>query len=1031
MKFTKILLTILWGSLILAICGILLSCSRDKTQRDKAIEDDDSKNIPPPIISPPSMKGILKVYLTDAPSNKFQAINVTISRVDIVYISAGETLEKVITINNTTQTFNLLDLRNGVRATLGIIELPKGVVTQIRLIVTEVRAVDKNGIEYEVFVPSGKQTGIKLTGAFVVTPGSTVEVFIDFDGEKSIVYAPGKGYILNPVIKILNELELLTRCTTSVDSIICTVLYFVNKKPEELELSSGRVRLKISSLISIENIKNSLENIGVTLRTDINQDIDGLYLAEYNKNISPLSLLAALNGVEGIEFVAFPVILNDIEAEDILLKEVTFVDTFVTRFKKGIPDNSINELNLENGVEPLFSFPQYPHRGKISVLRKNSVFSNLEALLTANKYSVNELTVYAHPDFRIPVFPLLYIPPIPGPVVNDTYFPYQWNLFNIGQITHPDSPETGTPGADINILPAWRVVNTSNELLATVYNPTIAVIDTGVDFNHIEFSGKIVPGCSVRYSEKTCPDFIGPDRPDLGLTCGCPLTSAPANWHGTAVAGISSARGGNGSGIAGISWNSKIMPIHALNAVEFCIPWLDPGCLQNLCTRLATAFYWAIDPNGDGNTMDGADVINNSWHFDTHQIVCQLLLDAMEDANIVGRGGRGTIIVFAAGNDGNRADPFIDFPQEHLPERLLVVGASDFNDQRLVYSSIGSALDIMAPSGGYNGVESVPPFLWSTILNNQYAYNLPGTSFSAPHVAGSAGILLSLNPLLTGNSEFNTSEPYQIQNLLLNAVDTLPGDPDEIGRGRLNIGRAVDDLFTTDPSSLSYIPFPYSVNMGCSKLLSLPLNLTNTGDGTLLYYVITAFYGYVNGNFVNLNTYPGTTYPGTYFGHSNNYWTYGVIAPGLTQTLTVRIPRPVSIFEKFYNYPLYLWSSHFFTWTYVNGDELQFQWLPGCLLCLLLFGSSAPDICPWCFSCEDPEPISIDCESCFRNAYETGADAGLTPECHTCSEILVKIPPPLSDACSECLEKIKLAGEAALEASECKVCAEEIKNANN
>lgn len=151
--------------------------------------------------------GRFTVLLTDAPFpfDLVKEANVTIGRVDVV------TDAEVVTILEEERTFNLLDLRDGVTAVLAEEELPEGSIAQIRLIVTDAEVVldDASMTTFDLFIPSGAQTGLKIVlGAFVDAGAETI-VTLDFDVEDSFIVqgnpdtpAGIRGFLFKPVVRV-------------------------------------------------------------------------------------------------------------------------------------------------------------------------------------------------------------------------------------------------------------------------------------------------------------------------------------------------------------------------------------------------------------------------------------------------------------------------------------------------------------------------------------------------------------------------------------------------------------------------------------------------------------------------------------------------------------------------------------------------------------------------------------------------------------------------------------------------------------
>jgi hypothetical protein len=108
-----------------------------------------------------------------------------------------------ISISSQCQTVDLLTLQNGITEDIGISTLPAGSYGQIRLMLTDASIV-KGGVDQALVVPSGSESGVKIVGGFSVVEGQPTTVTIDFDAGNSIHFAPGRGFMLKPVIKIVD-----------------------------------------------------------------------------------------------------------------------------------------------------------------------------------------------------------------------------------------------------------------------------------------------------------------------------------------------------------------------------------------------------------------------------------------------------------------------------------------------------------------------------------------------------------------------------------------------------------------------------------------------------------------------------------------------------------------------------------------------------------------------------------------------------------------------------------------------------------
>lgn len=174
--------------------------------------------------------GTASVALVDSASEDYAAVYVTINDIQF-HIGGNEnspnswrSIKKSIEY---PVTVNLLELVNGVRLDLGLVELPAGHHTQIRLIIGDETEqgtinilsqahpyanyviIDKDlndaidPVLHELKVPSGNKTGFKIVGGYYISANQTTELFIDFDASRSVVQAGSSGqWHLKPTIKL-------------------------------------------------------------------------------------------------------------------------------------------------------------------------------------------------------------------------------------------------------------------------------------------------------------------------------------------------------------------------------------------------------------------------------------------------------------------------------------------------------------------------------------------------------------------------------------------------------------------------------------------------------------------------------------------------------------------------------------------------------------------------------------------------------------------------------------------------------------
>lgn len=266
---------------------------------------------------------------------------------------------------------------------------------------------------------------------------------------------------------------------------------------------------------------------------------------------------------------------------------------------------------------------------------------------------------------------------------NDPRYAGQWYLKKLG------------------IERAWRVA---------VGDPgtTIVVIDDGCDLQHPDLQAAMLGGLDA---------LDGDDDPSY-------TPDIAGNEHGTACAGIIAAVGDNRVGITGVC----------------------PTCTLR-CVRLFDRSHALIPVSADLRAFDfafdsGAAVVSNSWGFSEPQPVPNLVRKAIVELLDSGRGGKGALVVFAAGNENRE----IDNEEIAAIPGVLNVGAVNNYDEAAPFSNYGSSLSVTAPTGTLTTDISGPDGL----DKSDYTSLFGGTSSACPVVAGVAALLVSAVPDRTG-----------------------------------------------------------------------------------------------------------------------------------------------------------------------------------------------------------------------------------------------------------------------------------------
>jgi hypothetical protein len=307
---------------------------------------------------------------------------------------------------------------------------------------------------------------------------------------------------------------------------------------------------------------------------------------------------------------------------------------------------------------------------------------------------------------------------------NEPEFGQQWALRNTGQ-------SGGTRGADIAISQAWPIAKGKGVL--------VAVIDSGIDSQHPELVNQV----------DDLWDFVDwDDDPSPGGT-------TEADAHGTLVAGIIAAEV-NGSMIAGVAPDARILNLRA------CEGGSNAGCDS---LDVALAILEAVD--------SGADIINLSLGLPMPANQVDPLISAAMEYALQGD----VLVVTAAGNLPPAAIPagWIMVPAELPHSNNVSVAATDRRDRMANFSYYSDNIDIAAP-----GVSILSTSLSSSLASGN------GTSFSAPHVAGAAALLLSKEPWITH---------HELAARLRAWADTPSDVAGKVKSGRLNAGALLRHRF--------------------------------------------------------------------------------------------------------------------------------------------------------------------------------------------------------------------------------------------
>ena len=331
---------------------------------------------------------------------------------------------------------------------------------------------------------------------------------------------------------------------------------------------------------------------------------------------------------------------------------------------------------------------------------------------------------------------------------NDTRYPEQWHYFE------------STGGLRANT--AWD--------LSTGVGVNVAVIDTGYR-PHADLSGQFVGGYDFITDTAIAADGNGrdSDAQDNGDSvvagqCGAGEPASGSSWHGTHVAGTIAARTGNGAGVAGVAYGSKIVPVRVL------------GKCGGYTSDIADAIIWSA-----GGAVAGVPANANPARVINMSLGGGGACDVTTQNAINSARSRGAVVVVAAGNENQNAS-------NSNPANcagVVTVAATNRSGGRAYYSNYGTVVDVAAPGGDTSvaggGILSTLNTGTTTPGADNYAF-YQGTSMATPHVAGVVALMLAKTPSLTVD---------QVESTLKSTSRAFPAACSGCGSGIVDAFKAV------------------------------------------------------------------------------------------------------------------------------------------------------------------------------------------------------------------------------------------------
>ncbi|MDY0346530.1 MAG: S8 family serine peptidase [Acholeplasma sp.] len=254
----------------------------------------------------------------------------------------------------------------------------------------------------------------------------------------------------------------------------------------------------------------------------------------------------------------------------------------------------------------------------------------------------------------------------------------------------------------LEISTAWNLTEGSSDLM-------VAIIDTGIDTDNPEFTGRISP---LSYNSRTETVGLAAVEDD--------------NGHGTNVAGVLAANKGNNIGIAGVLQQASILVIKANQPDDPLTEDNESNSFND--ADVADGIYYAVN--------QGVKIINLSLGGPS---INSIMRDAIKHAV-----DSGVLVVASSGNDG---DSTINYPAAY--DGVISVGSIDESKLISSFSTYNTYVDFVTPGSA----------IVTTSRTGGYV-SVNGTSFSSPYLAGVAGLIWSYNPTLTANDVYQLLQTY-------------------------------------------------------------------------------------------------------------------------------------------------------------------------------------------------------------------------------------------------------------------------------
>ena len=368
---------------------------------------------------------------------------------------------------------------------------------------------------------------------------------------------------------------------------------------------------------------------------------------------------------------------------------------------------------------------------------------------------------------RLRMLPMVYVTATKAQLLAVSQLPTVRSLYGNRTLTFNSDPYFNTTGVQ-RVGPDDDLRQENGSMPVTGRNVTVAVLDTGINSQHADLTGKVVQNVRLADTQSLPGGFVYP-APVENLK-----NTDLVSGHGTFVGGVIAASGVSSSGrFAGVAPGARLL---GLSAGDLNLMYVLSG-FDYLLEKRAKYNVRVVNCSFSANTVfDVNDPVN---------VATKLLTDT------------GVNVVFSAGNTGSgngTMNPYAVAPW------VIGVGATDTPNKLAVYSSRGNFGDalqhpsLVAPGTNIISLRSAPSVTGVSgiagadtqrlsLTEMPYYTTATGTSFSAPQVAGAIALMLEVNPNLT---------PADVKDILSRTATPMPRYFfHEAGAGMLNTYAAV------------------------------------------------------------------------------------------------------------------------------------------------------------------------------------------------------------------------------------------------